>query len=149
MGKILMILGALMGAPLLVSFVYLEGSPLYASYLIPILLMLVLGYLLNSKFKGTEILSTRDGFFIVSFTWIAASIFGALPFYISGYIPNPVDAIFEAASGFTTTGATILTQVESLPHSLLFWRSFSHFIGGMGILVFVLAIFFKYTTGCR
>ncbi len=141
MGRILILLGALMGVPLLVSFIYHEGMALYISYLIPIVITLILGYLLNKYYHGEAVLSTRDGFFIVSFTWISASIFGALPFFVSGYIPNPIDAIFEAASGFTTTGATILTNVEILPHSLLFWRSFSHFIGGMGILVFVLAIF--------
>lgn len=141
MGKILILLGALMIAPLTVSLIYHEGASLYISFLIPIALMLAIGLFLGSKFQERATLSTRDGFFIVSFTWIFASIFGALPFYISGHVPNPIDAIFEAASGFTTTGATIITNVESLPHSLLFWRSFTHFIGGMGILVFVLAIF--------
>lgn len=76
----------------------------------------------------------------VSLSWIVLSIIGALPFVLSGVIPNPVDAMFEIVSGFTTTGASILPEVESLPKCMLFWRSFSHWIGGMGVLVFILAI---------
>lgn len=82
----------------------------------------------------------KDGYTIVVLTWLLMSCFGALPFTISGYIPNYVDALFEVVSGFTTTGSTILTDIEALPKSLLFWRSFTHFIGGMGILVFAIAI---------
>ncbi len=82
----------------------------------------------------------REGFLIVSLSWVLLSLFGALPFYISGYIPSYIDALFETVSGFTTTGASILSDVEALPDSLLFWRSFTHWIGGMGILVFVMAV---------
>ncbi len=84
--------------------------------------------------------NARGGFLIVSLAWIGFSLFGCLPFFLSGYIPDFLDALFESASGFTTTGATILIDVETLPDSLLFWRSFTHWIGGMGVLMFVIAI---------
>ncbi len=82
----------------------------------------------------------REGFLIVGFGWVLFSLFGALPFVLNGSIPSFIDAVFETASGFTTTGATILRDIESLPRSLLFWRSFTHWLGGMGILVFTLAL---------
>ena len=84
-------------------------------------------------------LSARDGFVIVALSWIVMSLFGALPFYISGCIPHFVDALFESVSGFTTTGASILHEVESLPKCMLMWRSFTHWVGGMGVLVFIMA----------
>lgn len=87
-----------------------------------------------------DYLSTRDGFLFVSLSWILSSVAGALPFYLSGYIPNFADAYFETISGFTTTGASILTSIETLPYSLLFWRSLTHWLGGMGIVVLTVAI---------
>ncbi len=84
---------------------------------------------------------TKEGLIIVAMLWIAFPLAGAVPFYISGEIPRFIDAVFESVSGFTTTGSTILTDVESLSHGMLFWRSFTHWIGGMGILVFALAVF--------
>ena len=89
---------------------------------------------------GSNVIFAREGFCIVSLAWIALSAVGALPFVFSGEIPRYVDAFFETASGFTTTGASILANVEAMSHGLLFWRSFTHWVGGMGILVFVLAI---------
>ncbi len=83
---------------------------------------------------------TREGVMITALSWILISLFGALPFYISGWIPSYIDCVFETVSGFTTTGASILTEIESLPRSLLYWRSFTHWLGGMGVLVFMLAI---------
>jgi len=83
---------------------------------------------------------TREGFVIVALSWISMSIFGALPFFISGAIPNYIDCIFETVSGFTTTGASVLRDVEALPKSLLYWRSFTNWLGGMGAIVFLLAI---------
>ena len=82
----------------------------------------------------------KEGFLSVSLSWILLSIFGALPFLISGEIPAVEDALFEAVSGFTTTGSSILTDVEALTHCILFWRSFTHWLGGMGILGFILAV---------
>lgn len=85
-------------------------------------------------------LDIKEGFILTAFVWIFSSIFGALPFVLSGAIPNVLNALFETVSGFTTTGSTILSEIESLPPSILMWRSFTHFIGGMGVLVFVVAI---------
>ena len=89
---------------------------------------------------ATDHLRARDGFAVVALTWVLVSLFGALPFFLSGVTPNFFDAVFEAASGFTTTGATIFIDVESVPRGLLFWRSFTHWAGGMGVLVLSLAI---------
>ena len=85
-------------------------------------------------------LFAKEGFVIVSLSWILLSAFSALPFVISGSIPNYIDAFFEAVSGLTTTGSSILREVESLPKSMLLWRSFMHWVGGMGVLVFIMAI---------
>lgn len=90
--------------------------------------------------KAERKLNRRDGYIIVTFAWIAISIFGMLPYYISGYIPNITNAFFETMSGFTTTGASILNNIESLPHALLFWRSLTQWIGGMGIVIFTIAV---------
>lgn len=90
--------------------------------------------------RGTVDLSRRDGFGIVTFGWLAAAIFGALPFVLTGVISNPVAAVFETMSGFTTTGASVLTDLESLPRGVLFWRAMTHFFGGMGVLVLCVAI---------
>ena len=85
-------------------------------------------------------ISRRDGYYIVSISWILFTLLGMLPFYLSGYIPSITDAFFETMSGFTTTGATILNNIESLPHGLLFWRSFTQWIGGLGIVLFTIAL---------
>jgi len=105
---------------------------------IGILLILSLPAILQRP-KNTRIYA-KDGFVCVAAAWILLSAFGALPFMFSGAIPHYVDAFFETVSGFTTTGASILREIESLPRGILFWRSFTHWIGGMGVLVFVLAI---------
>ena len=97
----------------------------------------ILVFFLKPKRKK---LYAKEGFVITALSWFVLSLFGALPFRISGFIPHMVDAVFETASGFTTTGASILTDVEVLPHCLLFWRSFTHWVGGMGVLVFIIAI---------
>ncbi|MDA3941934.1 MAG: TrkH family potassium uptake protein [Bacteroidetes bacterium] len=95
-------------------------------------------FLINRK--AVPNLGKREGYIIVSFTWILISLFGSLPYYISGTIPSFTDAFFETISGFTTTGATILTDIESMPRDLLYWRSLTHWLGGMGIIVFTVAI---------
>lgn len=99
----------------------------------------VAGRLLTFKKRKNTTLYSRDGFMVVAISWIVLSVFGALPFFISGCIPSFVDALFEAVSGFTTTGASILSDVEALPKCMLMWRSFTHWVGGMGVLVFVMA----------
>ena len=122
----------------LVALIYQESSGW--SLVAAVLLCLLIGLPLVIRKPKNRVFYLREGFATTALCWIVLSCVGALPFVLSGYIPNPVDALFETVSGFTTTGASILTDVEALPHCLLFWRSFTHWIGGMGVLVFVLAI---------
>ena len=137
LGIILLIEGVLMTLPLLVSIYYGENL---MPFLITIGILLIISIpLAIFKPKNSRIYA-KDGFVTVSAGWILLSLFGSLPFVLSGAIPNLIDAFFETVSGFTTTGATILSEIESLPRGILFWRSFTHWIGGMGVLVFILAI---------
>lgn len=124
--------------PFFVGLIYKEQK-CYA-YIVVAVLCYLLGFLLTRKKPVNGNLYTHDGFISVAMSWILLSMFGALPFVITGDIPSYVDALFETVSGFTTTGASILTDVEALSHSGLFWRSFSHWIGGMGVFVFIMAI---------
>ena len=126
--------------PLIVSLIYKEGIRHYLSFLIPCLVLILIGCLLNIKKVTNYKMQVREGTIIVGLAWLLMSLIGAIPFMISKEIPNFFDAFFESASGFTTTGASIVTDVSALSHSILFWRSFSHWIGGMGVLVFILAI---------
>ncbi len=143
MGKILIIIGLLMFLPLAVAIIYYfkdnETNNILA-FAISIALMVGTGFLLTLFKPERKEFFAREGFVLVGLSWIVISVFGALPFVISGAIPNFIDAFFETVSGFTTTGASILTgeEIEKLSHSMIFWRSFTHWIGGMGILVFVL-----------
>ena len=138
-GRIVTLEAALLAIPLIVALIYKEECA--SAFLITIGIALVCGFaasfVANTKNK---VIYAREGFAIVSFAWLFMSALGALPFYISGAIPSYADAFFETVSGFTTTGASILTNVEAMPRALLFWRSFTHFIGGMGVLVLVMAI---------
>ena len=136
-GRILLVEAALLLLPMAVGLGYGE-SPV--PFLIPMALLAVIGGLLSFRKPAHSALYARDGLAVVALAWIFMSIFGGLPFYISGDIPRFVDCIFETVSGFTTTGATILTEVEPLTRGGLFWRSFTHWVGGMGVLVFVMAI---------
>ena len=104
------------------------------------LIVLALGLITSLRTPQNTKIYARDGLAIVALVWVLMSVFGALPFVISGEIPSFADAFFETVSGFTTTGSTILTDVEALSHGTLFWRSFSHWIGGMGVLVFAMAV---------
>lgn len=137
-GRLLIVESALLILPLIVSFIYTEN--LYLSYLIPIALTFGIGLLLTKLKLIHKDFFVKEGLVVVGLSWIILSLFGCLPFIISKSIPNFIDAYFETISGFTTTGATILDDVEVLSHSIQFWRLFTHWIGGMGILVFVLAI---------
>lgn len=121
-----------------VGLIYREREGL--SVLVTAAICLVLGLLAIRRKPERTKLYAREGFISVALSWFVLSFFGALPFYFSGYIPSIIDAVFETVSGFTTTGASILADVEALPKCLLFWRSFTHWIGGMGVLVFVIAI---------
>ena len=140
-GRILQIEGALMVLPLIVSLLYGERACATA-FLISVFIALAVGIILSTVVgRKEDMMFAREGFAIVAFAWIAMSLVGALPFFVSKEIPNFVDAFFETVSGFTTTGASILNNVEGLSKGLLFWRSFTHWIGGMGVLVFVMALF--------
>ncbi|MBQ8403544.1 MAG: TrkH family potassium uptake protein [Clostridia bacterium] len=142
-GRILQIEALLMLLPLAVSVIYAgqDGTAAIWAFLIAIGISLALGFFLTYVLgKNNNLLFAREGFAIVALAWILMSVVGALPFVISGEIPSFIDAFFETVSGFTTTGASILTDVEAMSHGMLFWRSFTHWVGGMGVLVFVMAI---------
>ena len=138
LGWMLITEAILMVPSLLIGVVYHEQS--YRYFLLPMLLLLLLGAVFVIRRPQNTAIFARDGCVVVAASWAALSIFGAIPFYLSGCFQTVWDCIFEITSGFTTTGASILAEVESLPKCILFWRSFSHWIGGMGVLVFVLAI---------
>lgn len=137
-GRILLIESVLLIIPCIIALVNRDGAAI--AFIITIASLMLTGVMTTVKKPEKKNIYAKDGYVIVSLTWILMSLFGALPFVISGYIPSFVDAFFETVSGFTTTGSTILQNIEALPKSLLFWRSFTHWIGGMGILVFVIAI---------
>lgn len=136
-GMTLLLEAALLAAPLLVSMLYGE-DPL--PFVWTMLLLLAVGLALRSLKSGTDFFA-REGFFTVALIWGLMSVFGALPFRFSGRFGSFVDCLFETVSGFTTTGATILTAIEGLPKGLLFWRSFTHWLGGMGVLILTTALF--------
>ena len=132
LGKLLIVTGCSMLFPIICSLYYKEDD-LYAISSTAIIII-VLGYLLWRFFRRDQDLNIKDGFFIAVFGWVLISAVSALPFMIHGSIPSFTDAFFEMMSGYTTTGATILTDIEVVPHGLLFWRSQSHLLGGMGFL---------------
>lgn len=137
-GYVLKLEGILMAAPALVGLVYREQEG--CAYLLSGVALVLIGSLITLKKPKNQVFYAKEGFISVAFSWLALSLFGCLPFMISGDIPRFVDAFFEMVSGFTTTGSSILTNVEALSHASLFWRSFSHWIGGMGVLVFILSV---------
>ena len=139
LGGVLLLIGAFLLLPCVVALIY--GEQALWSLLAAIGVCVLLGLpLLLLKPKANRTMHARDGFVMVSASWILISLVGALPFWFSGAIGSYLDAVFETVSGFTTTGASILSNVEAMPHCLLFWRSFTHWLGGMGVLVFMLAI---------
>lgn len=144
-GHILKLETAFMLIPLALSFFYHESFIVKKSYIFTIILLLISSLLISKKVPENQKIYAKEGLVIVSISWIALSLFGALPFVFSNRIPSFIDAFFETVSGFTTTGASILSNVEALEHSLLFWRSFTHLVGGMGVLVLALAILPKNT----
>ena len=138
MGKVLLFESLFMAPSLIPALVYREKEG-YA-VLISMVICAAAGFLLSRKKYIRKTMYAREGFVAVALCWITLSLFGTLPFLISKEIPSFVDAVFEVVSGFTTTGSSILTDVEAMPKCLLFWRSFTHWIGGMGVLVFVMAV---------
>ena len=139
LGKIMFLEGALMTLPFIVAIIYGETST-YISFIIPICILLGIGLIFGLKKPKNTMLLAKEGLVICGLAWILMSLFGCLPFVISGMIPNYLDAFFETVSGFTTTGSTVMTKIEGNPWGLLFWRSFTHWIGGMGVLTFLMAV---------
>lgn len=137
LGLILACEAALLILPTVAGLCYGEGV---THFLITMALSGALGFLLTRVKPYSDVIYAKDGFVVVSLGWVLMSMIGALPFVLSGDIPNYIDALFETVSGFTTTGASILEDVEGLSRGCMFWRSFTHWIGGMGVLVFIMAV---------
>ena len=137
LGLILLCLAALLLLPMVAGLCYGESV---SHFLITIAISGTAGFLLTRVKPYSTVIYAKDGFVVVSLGWILMSMIGALPFVISGDIPNYINALFETVSGFTTTGASILDDIEGLSRGCMFWRSFTHWIGGMGVLVFILAV---------
>ena len=139
LGYVLMIEGALLLLPAAASLVYGEWMVL-GVFLLTAAVSAGIGYALHTIKPRSKVFYMREGFATTALCWLLISVVGAVPFVLTGCIPNPVDALFETVSGFTTTGASILPGVEDLPKGILFWRSFTHWVGGMGVLVFLLSL---------
>lgn len=140
MGILLFVIGICIIPSFIVAIIYQERVS-GISFLVTMMLCLTGGFIIMYLFPPSLIkIKVRDGFLIVSLCWIVASLISALPLCVSGAIPNFIDAFFETCSGYSTTGSTLLADIESLPKSMLFWRSFTHWLGGMGIIVFAMAI---------
>lgn len=137
LGNILRVEAVLLVLPAFVGALYGEDISAFA---ITMGILLVVGTAMSFRAPRNSAIYARDGVMVVALAWVLLSAFGALPFFISGAIPHYVDAFFETVSGLTTTGSTILVDIEAMPMGMLFWRSFTHWVGGMGVLVFVLAI---------
>ncbi len=137
LAQVLNIEGAFMIFPLITALIY--GEEEGWSFILTGLLCFLFGFLLSHRRPKETVIYSREAFVTVAVSWILLSVMGSIPFIVTGCIPNPIDALFETVSGFTTTGASVLTEVESLPKSVLFWRSFTHWLGGMGVLVLLLA----------
>ncbi len=137
-GSLLYVEAGFMLFPLILAMI--DGSSDRRAFFWTIIVTLIIGFFLRRLKRERTKVKPKDGLLIVSLGWIAVSIIGAIPFYASGVVPSFVDALFESVSGFTTTGATVIEDVEVLPRAILLWRSFTHWVGGMGILVFTLSI---------
>jgi len=137
-GSVLLVEGALLFLPLIVSLI--SGGHDWRAFALSIVIAVAVGAVLSQLHPKDDTLSAREGFAVVSLSWLLVSFFGSLPFFFSGAVPSLLDCFFETVSGFTTTGATILTNVEALPRGLLLWRSLTHWAGGMGVLVLSLAV---------
>lgn len=138
LGWVMTFLSGFLTLPCLVSLIYQEGEGTY--FFVTALVAFICGRILTRKKPQKGQFYAKEGFISVALSWIVLSILGAIPLWMSGEIPHFIDALFEIVSGFTTTGASVVADVEALSHTALFWRSFSHWIGGMGVLVFMMAI---------
>lgn len=142
LGIFLVVIGTSMVLPLIIALVYGEFRQAGA-FLLSIVICTIPGFIVAKTYKtavSDEKLSNNDGYFIVTAAWLLSSLFGALPYILTGVMPNFIDAFFESASGFTTTGATLFEDVEVLPHCILLWRSLTQWLGGMGMVVLFFAI---------
>ena len=137
--RLFRVLGALLIMPFMVALIYKEYDSA-ESFFILILISILVGYLGSHRKPANTVIYAKEGFAITALAWILISMLGAVPFVITGTIPNYIDACFETVSGFTTTGGSILTSVDEMEKSVQFWRTFTHWIGGMGVLVFLLAV---------
>ena len=137
LGKVLLAEAILLLLPLVSALVYRESALPFLYTMLP---LLVLGGVLNHIKPVRSDFFAREGFVTVGLSWLLMSAFGAVPFVLSGDIPHYIDALFETVSGFTTTGASILTDVERMSRGCMFWRLFTHWVGGMGVLVFIAAV---------
>ena len=137
--RLFRVFGALLVLPFLVALIYKEYDSAEAFFVL-ILISSLIGYLGSFKKPANTVIYAKEGFTITALAWIVVSMLGAIPFVVTGTIPNYIDACFETVSGFTTTGGSILTSVEQIEKSVQFWRTFTHWIGGMGVLVFLLAV---------
>ncbi len=138
-GWVILTVSAFMLLPAGVSLIYSEYTTSLLFLCCSVVFGLI-GFLLRLKKPSNERFYSREGFIVATLSWITISLIAAIPFTVSGEIPNYIDAIFEVVSGFTTTGASILTNIEALTHGMAFWRCFTNWLGGMGVLVFVLAV---------
>jgi len=139
-GRVTFVIGLLMILPILVALIYQEGSDTIYPLFQAMVCTLAIGAVMALRPPKRRSIYVREGLAITGLSWILLVVFGSLPYIFTGAIPSVVDAIFESASGFTTTGSSILSDIESLPHSILFWRNFTNFLGGMGVLVFAVAL---------
>ena len=137
--RLFRVFGALLVLPFLVALIYREYDSAEAFFVL-ILISILIGYLGSFKKPANTVIYAKEGFTITALAWIVVSMLGAIPFVVTGTIPNYIDACFETVSGFTTTGGSILTSVDQIEKSVQFWRTFTHWIGGMGVLVFLLAV---------
>ncbi|MCR4902778.1 MAG: TrkH family potassium uptake protein [Butyrivibrio sp.] len=137
--RLITLIGLLMILPTIVAIIYSESKS-FSVFLGVLITCIIVGSLGSRKKPENIVFYAKEGFVVTSLSWILLSVIGAIPFYLTGTIPNFVDALFETVSGFTTTGASILTAVDGMDYSVQFWRTFSHWIGGMGVLVFMIAI---------
>ena len=140
LGVILVLECLCMAPPMMVSLLYREQH-MATAFALSAAICGLMGLLLNCmQMQEEDKLQAREGFLAVALSWLSMSVFGALPYLLSGYFPSVVDALFESVSGFITTGATLIGDLEALPRGLLFWRNLTQWLGGMGVLVLVLAL---------
>ena len=139
LSRLLAVMGVLLILPLLVALIYREYDSALSFFLIALVLVAV-GHIFSRRKPANKMIFAKEGFTITALAWIGMSLVGAIPFVVTGTIPNYIDAVFETVSGFTTTGGSILTAVDGMEKSVQFWRTFTHWIGGMGVLVFLIAV---------